>query len=86
MFFLGLITQNWSGTVIEYQKLLSVVNWDDYIASGNDAEKLQHQKDKLGRVVEETVVGNVALGLTVASLLAVAVGVLLKGSRLLRAK
>ena len=82
----GMITQNWSGTVIEYQKLLSEVNWDDYMLSGNDAEKLQHQKDRLGRVVEETLVSYTTMGLTAASVLAVAVGVALRGPRLLRAR
>ncbi len=81
-----MITQNWSGTVIEYQKMLSVVNWDDYDLSGNGAEGLKSQRPKLGRVVEETWVSYTTMGFTAASVLAVAAGVALKAPRLLKAR
>ncbi|PQE20671.1 flavin-binding monooxygenase protein [Rutstroemia sp. NJR-2017a BBW] len=39
----GLITNNWAGTVIEYQEKTRVINWDDY-----------EVKDRNGKVVEQT--------------------------------
>ena len=34
----GLITNNWSGTVIEYQKLLSKIDWSDFELEGTAAK------------------------------------------------
>ncbi|KAJ9639467.1 hypothetical protein H2199_006501 [Coniosporium tulheliwenetii] len=83
----GRITNNWSGTVIEYQDMLSKVNWDDYIAEGSGAEMVKGKGEtKLGRVQEETSVSNLTLALGALSALAVGVGYFARGSRLLRAR
>lgn len=81
----GLITNNWSGTVVEYQKMLSKVDWSDYDLSGNGAEGLgEGMTTKIGRVVEETTVSYRTMGITVASMLAVAGAVALRNSGRLR--
>jgi len=50
----GKITNNWSGTVIEYQKLLSNVHWADFDVEGSGAQLLRGKKDtNVGRAVEE---------------------------------
>jgi hypothetical protein len=66
----GLVTNNWSGTVVDYQKLLSKVDWDDFTLSGDGATGLG-SATYLGRVREETLVSYKSLGLTIVSLLAV---------------
>ncbi|KAF5543994.1 cyclohexanone monooxygenase [Fusarium napiforme] len=50
----GLVTNNWSGTVVEYQELLSKVDWSDYELEGEEAQNLPAGKERIGRVVEET--------------------------------
>ncbi|PGG97248.1 hypothetical protein AJ79_09284 [Helicocarpus griseus UAMH5409] len=52
----GKITNNWSSTVVEYQKTLSKVDWTDFILEGYGAEQLATKKRKtyLGRVREES--------------------------------
>lgn len=51
----GLITNNWCGTVIEYQERTSVVDWDDFVVSGSGKEQLQSQGPAhIGRIIEET--------------------------------
>jgi len=81
----GLITNNWSGTVIDYQKMVSKVDWSDYNVSGNGAEGLGEGKTtKIGRVVEETRVSYRTMGLTALSVLAVAGGIALRNSGRLR--
>jgi hypothetical protein len=76
----GLVTNNWSRTVVEYQKLLSAIQWDDYIISGNGAPNLRSHK-RIGRVVEETYLSYKTLGLTVAGLLAIVGGLVLGAPR-----
>lgn len=50
----GKITNNWSGTVIDYQKMLSSVHWSDFDVAGSGAQVLRSQKDAyVGRAVEE---------------------------------
>jgi cation diffusion facilitator CzcD-associated flavoprotein CzcO len=51
----GQVTNNWCGTVVEYQQMMSKVEWQDYEVKG-PGEKLIHSGmvDRLGRVVEET--------------------------------
>ena len=54
----GLVTNNWSGTVIEYQKLMSKVDWSDYeVAGETTAEEIPKGERYIGRVVEETQIG-----------------------------
>ena len=66
----GVITNNWCGTVPEYQKLLSNLRWDDYDVSGTDGEEnaavikqLKGKTEKLGRVVEESVLTRLGLAM-----------------------
>ena len=82
----GLITNNWAGTVVEYQKQLSAIDWADYDVSGSGAEEYANGKLQIGRVVEETILGRWMLGLTAASVLAIAGGLALRAPRLLKAR
>jgi hypothetical protein len=77
----GLITNNWSGTVLDYQKMLSKVDWSDYDLGGTAAAGLGGGKvTTIGRVVEETTVSYRTMALTALSLLAVAGGLALGSS------
>lgn len=73
----GLITNNWSGTVIEYQKTLSDIQWRrDFEILGEGKEVVENRirsggKEHIGRVREETVVPVLALT-TYSALAAVA--------------
>jgi hypothetical protein len=74
----GRITNNWSGTVVEYQEMLSKVNWEDFETT-KEKEKASKvvfgsgkQETKIGRVREETMVSNTVLAL--GTLSAVAAG------------
>jgi hypothetical protein len=82
----GRITNNWSGTVVEYQEMLSRVDWEDFEttaevggrASGSEngvsASKVVFghgkQETRIGRVREETLVSNTVLGFGVLSAVA----------------
>lgn len=81
----GLITNNWSGTVIEYQEQLSKVNFDDYFAEGSGKEEVKKKPVlNVGRVHEETFVSDRTIAaLSVLSVAAVAGGWLLRNSRYL---
>lgn len=81
----GLITNNWSGTVIEYQELLSKVDFEDYEVDGNGAGEVEKNPvKKLGRVREETLVSDKTIAaLGVLSVGAVAAGWILRNSRYL---
>jgi hypothetical protein len=72
----GKITNNWSGTVVEYQKMLSKIDWDDFETTGGQdvntsASKVVFgsgkQETKIGRVREETYVSNTTLVLGTVS-------------------
>jgi hypothetical protein len=78
----GKITNNWSGTVVEYQQKLSNVDFDDFIVEGSAAKP--SGKAHVGRVVEETRISDrmiTALGLL--SVGAVAAGWLMRNQRYL---
>ena len=78
----GRITNNWSGTVVEYQEILAKVDWADFEALGKGSGVVFRQKEtKLGRVVEETRVSNMALALSAVGVLTVAGGISLRGRR-----
>lgn len=78
----GKITNNWSGTVVEYQELLERVDWDDFEVLGDGGGRRRaaskvvfgggRTETRVGRVREETVVSNV--GLVVGGLGVLAVG------------
>lgn len=81
----GLITNNWSGTVIEYQEMLSKVHFDDYVVEGSASESVQAKKvANVGRVVEETQVSDRTLAVVgVLSTAALVGGWVLRNSRYL---
>jgi hypothetical protein len=80
----GVITNNWSGTVVEYQKMLERVRWTDYDLTGDGAEGMPHTSSRIPRVVEETYVSYTTLALTAASVLVVGAGWALRSSGRLR--
>ncbi|KAI8942148.1 hypothetical protein NX059_000237 [Plenodomus lindquistii] len=72
----GRITNNWSGTVVQYQEVLSKVDWEDFVTTagsqvakgrkeGVSASKVVFgsgkQETRIGRVREETQVSNTTL-------------------------
>jgi hypothetical protein len=70
----GLVTNNWCGTVVDYQIHTGTVDWSDFIASGKSKECL-HSKlpEQIGRVVEETQISTLSVvGLVFASVVFVA--------------
>jgi hypothetical protein len=81
----GLITNNWSGTVIEYQKMLANVDFDDYEIEGSGVEVVKKKPViELGRVREETLVSDkLIVTMGVLSVGAVAAGFVLRNSKYL---
>ncbi|UKZ74727.1 hypothetical protein TrVFT333_002397 [Trichoderma virens FT-333] len=66
----GVITNNWYGTAVEYQKLTSIVNWDDYIFSTPSRQQaLPKGRVKIGRVVEESSYRPVEIALPIVALM-----------------
>ena len=83
----GRITNNWYGTVVDYQEQMARLNWDDYEAEGSGAQEVPAKKQtKIGRVKEETQVSNLTLALSAVSVAAVAAGWFVRGSNLLRVR
>ncbi|CAI7670197.1 unnamed protein product [Penicillium pancosmium] len=83
----GNITNNWSGTVIDYQQNLSQVQWEDYIAEGSGKYVVVGKRpSRIGRVREETLLSDTSLLIGAASFLAAAGGYLLVRTRLTRAR
>uniref|UniRef100_A0A8H7N5X1 FAD/NAD(P)-binding domain-containing protein n=1 Tax=Bionectria ochroleuca TaxID=29856 RepID=A0A8H7N5X1_BIOOC len=70
----GHITNNWSGTVVDYQKLLSKLDWSDFDLEEDDSgsSSLPSGAVAIGRVVEESLVGPQAMigGISVGALAA----------------
>lgn len=58
--------------MVEYQKTISVVDWNDYDLYGDAAELFRERKSNVGRVVEETLVSYRAMGVLAASLVGLA--------------
>jgi hypothetical protein len=81
----GLITNNWSGTVIEYQKMLARVDFEDYEVEGTDVQIVREKSVvELGRVHEETMVSDrVIAAMGILSVGAVAAGFVLRNSKYL---
>jgi hypothetical protein len=64
----GVITNNWSGTVVDYQK----EQWEDYIVKGSGGYLVKNKKTTwIGRVHEEPYISNTSLLGGAAGLLAV---------------
>lgn len=81
----GRITNNWSRTVIDYQKQLANLEYQDYDAEGSGADIVARKKElKVGRVQEESSVSDRTLlllgGLSTAALVG---GWFLRNSRYL---
>lgn len=81
----GLITNNWSRTVVEYQNMLATVNYEDYDAEGSGTADVKRKKAlKIGRVQEESSVSDrTILALGVMGTAAVVGGFLLRNSKYL---
>jgi len=84
----GLITNNWSGTVVEYQKNLARVDFEDYEVEGSGVDVVREKPVvDLGRVREETLVSDrVITVMGVLSVGAVAAGFVLRNSKYLRVR
>ncbi|CAK4032395.1 Baeyer-Villiger monooxygenase [Lecanosticta acicola] len=81
----GIITNNWSRTVVEYQKMVEVVDYSDFDTEGSGEEVLKRGKKlHVGRVKEESTVSDRTLMVMGAvSTAAVVGGWLLRNSRYL---
>jgi hypothetical protein len=81
----GLITNNWSRTVVDYQNMLATVDYEDYDAEGSGTEIVKRKPQlKIGRVKEETSVSDkTILALGVVSTAAVVGGFFLRNSKYL---
>ncbi|KAF7717092.1 Uncharacterized protein PECH_004497 [Penicillium ucsense] len=67
----GTITNNWSGTVVDYQKNLSELKWSDYIVEGSGEYLVRNKRSShVGRVREESYVSDTTLLAGAASVLA----------------
>ena len=82
----GVITNNWSRTVVDYQHMLEEVKYDDYDAEGSGTSVVHTiSKLKVGRVQEETVVSDRTLmALGVLSTTVLVGGWLARNSRYLQ--
>lgn len=82
----GIITNNWSSTVIDYQHEMSKVQWEDYVAEGSGSDLVLGKKaTKVGRVREETLLSNTSLLVGAASMVAMA-GYLVARPKLLKGR
>lgn len=83
----GVITNNWSGTVVEYQGELSQIQWEDYIADGSGKDLVTNrQPTKLGRVREESFFSNTSLLIGTFGALAAVGGYLVARPKLSRSR
>lgn len=73
---LGLITTNWSRNVVDYQRLLERVDWDDFELSGKNRSSLDCRSTYIGRIVEERLIDYTWLAAVSGSALAIAAVVL----------
>jgi len=82
----GLITNNWSGTVVEYQEMMRRIDFGDYEVMGTGKELVEGKAAtrEVGRVVEESLVSDrtmVVLGML--SAVAAVGGYLMRNNRYL---
>ncbi|KAF2678189.1 flavin-binding monooxygenase-like protein, partial [Lentithecium fluviatile CBS 122367] len=88
----GRITNNWSGTVVEYQEVLSRIDWEDFEVTAGGEGKRQgavsaskvvfgdgKMETRIGRVREETVVSNAGLVMGAVSVTALGVAWMWRG-------
>lgn len=77
----GVITNNWYGTAIEYQKRTSAVNWDDYTLFGIGQGLVPpNGRVEIGRVVEESGSLLYKVSLPALTMMAILFGGLYKGA------
>lgn len=83
----GVITNNWCGTVVEYQEMMSKVVYDDFEAEGSGQALIkQHPVQKVGRVFEGSQVSDTTLmALGLVSTAALVGGFLLRDTKYLDA-
>ncbi|KAJ5568749.1 FAD-binding monooxygenase ktnD [Penicillium hetheringtonii] len=83
----GNITNNWSGTVLDYQQNLSQLRWDDYAVAGSGKDAvLKSKPSHLGRVREETFFSNSSLLIGTASFVVAVGGYFLAWPRLMKSR
>ena len=70
----GNITNNWYGTVVDYQKMMSRVKWDDFCIEGGIESEWPKQDVFIGRVVEERRLSRVGLGFGAAAVVLFMIG------------
>ncbi|CAI7664045.1 unnamed protein product [Penicillium discolor] len=81
----GAITNNWSGTVIDYHRELSKVQWQDYIAEGTGRDRVMSKAaTKVSHAQEEILLSNLSLFVGAVSVLSVT-GYFMASSRRLKA-
>lgn len=81
----GAITNNWSGTVIDYHRELSKVQWQDYIAEGTGRDRFMSKvATKVSHAQEEILLSNLSLFVGAVSVLSVT-GYFMASSRWLKA-
>jgi cation diffusion facilitator CzcD-associated flavoprotein CzcO len=74
----GVVTNNWWGTVVDYQKTLSLIDWADYGTEGSGAGLVPNKKTNIGRVVEESRISLVTLGAVTAAVILAAAGLIFR--------
>ncbi|KAJ5490063.1 hypothetical protein N7453_010888 [Penicillium expansum] len=82
----GAITNNWSGTVLDYQRELSKVQWQDYIAEGTGKDRVVSKTiTKVSHAQEEILLSNFSLLVGAIGVLSVT-GYFVASSRRLKAR
>lgn len=82
----GAITNNWSGTVLDYQRELSKVQWQDYIAEGTGKDRVVSKTiTKVSHAQEEILLSNFSLLVSAIGVLSVT-GYFVASSRRLKAR
>ncbi|KAJ5588990.1 hypothetical protein N7537_011668 [Penicillium hordei] len=81
----GIITNNWCGTVTDYRRELSKVQWQDYIAEGTGRDRVMSKlATKVSHAKEEILLSNFSLLVGAISVLSVT-GYFMASSRWLKA-
>ncbi|CAG8930533.1 unnamed protein product [Penicillium salamii] len=69
----GVVTNNWSGTAIDYQIELSKILWQDYTTEGTDTKRFLKKTDtKVGQVNEGSILSDRSLVVGTVGILSVA--------------
>lgn len=69
----GVVTNNWSGTAIDYQVELSKIIWQDYTTEGTDTKRFLKKTDtKVGQVNEGSILSDRSLVVGTVGILSVA--------------